>query len=196
MTPKCRVHLQPWGILLHFNIVVQSWCVSCWDSASESPGDFLWSFSQEIFSSLSQSPSGGAAAVAAGRLLEGVSPFRVLFCKGWDGSRTSLEVDLGWAAFCPHQLILSLSLPSYSKQVNVYNFLIHLNLNYQLNIDCYNYNMYYESLLVMTNQKPITDTKMIKRKNQNQHNKNKFSKTAREEERNYKEIRKQWTKWK
>lgn len=41
----------------------------------------------------------------------------------------------------------------------------------------------------MTNQKPITDTKMIK--NQNQHNKNKFSKTAREEERNYKEIRKQ-----
>lgn len=43
----------------------------------------------------------------------------------------------------------------------------------------------------MTNQKPITDTKMIKRKNQNQHNKNKFSKTAREEERNYKEIRKQ-----
>ena len=32
-------------------------------------------FSQEIFSSLSGSPSGGAAAVAAGCLLEGVTPF-------------------------------------------------------------------------------------------------------------------------
>lgn len=51
--------------------------------------------------------------------------------------------------------------------------------------------MYYESLLVMTNQKPITDTKMITRKNQNQRYKKQFSKTAREEERNYKAIRKQ-----
>ena len=45
----------------------------------------------------------------------------------------------------------------------MYNFHIHLSLSYQLNIDCYNYNMYYESLLIMTNQKPITDTKMIKK---------------------------------
>lgn len=35
---------------------------------------------------------------------------------------------------------------------------------YQLKRDCYNYKIYYESLIVITKQNPIIDTQMIKRK--------------------------------
>lgn len=56
--------------------------------------------------------------------------------------------------------------------------------------------MYYESLMVITKNNPITYTQMIKRRKHTRTKKNhQLTETARKDRGNYETIRKQLTKW-